>query len=105
MNRSRRLLLTLLLSVSLDLATTVVPTPLGLQWDDEEEFVQLRRTAPAAQAADRDAPGAAQERRDATAQAYAARRPRAPARSPARVVPHVRADLSARDPASPVDDH
>jgi len=33
-----------LLTVSLDLSVPFVPTPGGLQWDDDEEVVNLRRS-------------------------------------------------------------
>jgi hypothetical protein len=39
-----RVVLLVLLTVTLDLATPVVPTASGLQWDDDEEVVHLRRS-------------------------------------------------------------
>ncbi len=41
--KALRLVLMVLLTVSLDLAMPVVPTAGGLQWDDDEEIVHLRR--------------------------------------------------------------
>ena len=38
-----RLVLVVLLTVCLDLAVPFVPVASGLQWDDEEEMVQMRR--------------------------------------------------------------
>jgi hypothetical protein len=38
-----RLVLLVLLTVSLDLAVPFVPVTNGLQWDDDEEMVQMRR--------------------------------------------------------------
>jgi hypothetical protein len=43
-----RVVLMVLLAVTLDLATPVVPTAGGLQWDDDEEVVHLRRSRPLA---------------------------------------------------------
>ncbi len=39
-----RIVLMVLLTVSLDLAVPFVPTAGGLQWDDDEEAVHLRRS-------------------------------------------------------------
>ncbi len=39
-----RIVLMVLLTVSLDLSVPFVPTPGGLQWDDDEEVVHLRRS-------------------------------------------------------------
>ena len=52
--RAARVVLMVLLAVTLDLALPVVPTAGGLQWDDDEEVVHLRRSRPLA-------PDAAQE--------------------------------------------
>ncbi|PYO55582.1 MAG: hypothetical protein DMD83_18895 [Candidatus Rokuibacteriota bacterium] len=104
MRDPRRVLLLLLLAVSLDLSATTVPTPSGLQWDDEEEAVHLRRPPRASPPASTVATTAGEERRDTAAHAYS-RRPHRPSRSPARVVLRPHADLSSHDPAAPSDDH
>jgi hypothetical protein len=103
--RSRRLLLALLLSVALDLGMTVLPTPSGLQWDDEEEAVRLRRAAQTLQLAERVVPTAAPEGFEVAARRRSERQGWTADRARDHFVPRARADLSSRDLASPAEDH
>ena len=101
---SRRFLLVLLLSVSVDLGATVLPTTHGVVWDDEEEAVHVRRESPGARRVE--------DRRPATAAIHALPSPvrsDAAALRPDRRIDRSepRRDLGAArpDPAAPSEDH
>jgi hypothetical protein len=98
-------MLLFLLSVTLDLAATAVPTPSGFHWDDEEEAVHLRRSVHASAVSRQGETTVAQERLHADRNGYLPQPARDPSRSLGRLIPHARADLSSRDLASPGEDH